>query len=263
MEENKMKLPTSFMGYNGKEELERIENEKPIKKNIVNKVNPKVNLSGDLSFVNDKVLYKEIVQYMDKTFPSHKNILSGNLKFKDNVMKGSNTYIATAVDMYLKSINSEYRLATQLDLEQKLKFTENIYNDSGLALRNLKKGNKDKAIYLFGQLKKKNLTEKDFPLWFNLRNLNLDNNLNFNLTDESFYSKADSLNWDNGTNFSKVNSFGLPDEKDKNSSRQIWTSDDALSRCYLNRNSDLNSNNSNLSSSDDNGRVVLAKPRSG
>jgi len=29
-----MKFPSTFMGHNGKEELERIENEEPVKKNI-------------------------------------------------------------------------------------------------------------------------------------------------------------------------------------------------------------------------------------
>ena len=257
-----MKLPTNFMGYDGKKELEKIENEKEPENNLEKKVNfPIISFSGDLSFVTNETFYKEIINYLDKTFPAHQNVLSSNLKFEDNVMKGSNTYIATAVDMYLKSINSNYRLATQLDLEQNLKFTADIYNDSGLALRNLGKANKDQAIYLFNQLRKKGLTEKDFPLWFNLRGLNLDNNLNFNLTDESFYEKEKCLNWKNGTSFSKIDAFGLPKEEDKTSSRQIWTSDNALSGCYLGRDSDLGSGSSSLSSSGVNGRVVLAKPK--
>jgi len=258
-----MKFPSTFMGHNGKEELERIENEEPVKKNIEKKVNTLIPIQGDLSFVTDENLYKEITKYLDLAFPGHKDILSENLKFENSVMKGSNTYIATAVDMYLKSINSEYRLATQLDLEQNLKFTADTYNDSGLALRNLGKANKDQAIYLFNQLRKKGLTEKDFPIWFNLRELNLDNNLNFNLTDESFYKKIESLNWKNGTNFSEINSFGLPEKEDKTSNRQIWTADYALSRCYLGRISNLYSDGSGLSNSSDYGRVVLAKPRSG
>ncbi len=252
-----MKLPTTFMGYDGKTELERIENEKPVKKNIATKVNPIIPISGELSFVTDKNLYKEICKYIKKEIPKLNNVL----EFNNSVMKQSNPYLAVSIDMFLKSINSEYRLATQLDLEQNLKFTENTYNDSGLALRNLKKDNKDQAVYLFDQLKKKGLTEKDFPIWLNLRDLELDNNLNFNLTEKSFYSKADSLNWKRGTHYSKIDNFGLPEKEDKNSGRQIWTADYALSSCYLYWDSDLVANYSDLSFSSDYGRVVLAKPR--
>ena len=80
----------------------------------------------------------------------------------------------------------------------------------------LNKNNKEQAVYLFDQLKKRGLTEKDFPIWFNLRDLELDNNLNFNLTDESIYSTQPCLDWENGTRYSKINSFGLPKEKDEN-----------------------------------------------
>ena len=255
-----MRLPTTFMGYDGKTELERIESESPAKKNIVNKVNPVVPITGDLSFVTDKNFYNEICKYIKKEFPKLNNVL----EFNDSVMKQSNPYLAVAVDMYLKSINSEYRIATQLDLEQNLNFTKDTYNDSGLALRNLTGTNKEQAKYIFDQLKKKNITEKDFPIWLNLRGLVLDKNLNFNLTEESFYKTAECLNWENGASFSKINEFGLPKEEDKSSSRQIWTNKDyALSRCYLSRGSDLYSSSSNLSNSDGDGRVVLAKPRSG
>ena len=255
-----MKLPPTFMGYDGKTELERIENESPSKKNIADKVNPIIPISGDLSFVTDENFYNEICKYIKKELPKLNNVL----KFNDSVMKQSNSYLAVAVDMYLKSINSEYRIATQLDLEQNLNFTKDTYNDSGLALRNLTGTNKEQAKYIFDQLKKRNVSESNFPLWINLRDLVLDNNLNFNLTEESFYKTAECLNWESGTSFSKVNSFGVPKEKDKSSSRQIWTNKDyALSRCYLDRYSYLGSGDSILSISSDGGRVVLAKPRSG
>ncbi|MCR4327888.1 MAG: hypothetical protein NUV46_04900, partial [Nanoarchaeota archaeon] len=202
---------------------EPIKIKEPKKKNIETKVNPVVPISGGLSFVTDENLYKEIIKYMDKEFPNSKNLISEKLKFEDNVMKGSNTYIATVVDMFLKEMNYEYRLATELDLEQNLKFTKDTYNDSGLALRNLTGGNKEEALYLFNQIKKEGKLESDFPMWFNLRGLKLDKNLNFNLTPESFYETAQCLNWESGTRFSKTNSFGFPIEKNENSNRQIWT----------------------------------------
>ena len=254
----------TYKGSDGIKELREIENETEPENNLEKKVNfPLTSFSGELSFVTDENFYKEIIQYMDKTFSSQKSNLSNKLYFSDGVMKGSNTYIATAVDMFLKSINSKYRLATQLDLEQNLKFTADTYNDSGLALRSLTGANQDKAIYLFEQLKKRGKTEKDFPLWINLGGLKLDNNLNFNLTDESFYATAECLNWKNETPFSEINNFGLPERKNTKSKRTIWTTDSGLSGCFLDGVSYLGSGSSDLSYSDCDGRVVLAKPRSG
>lgn len=263
-----LKIPTNFRGINGKEAYEKIMNEvAPAQDTGSGNLESRTNgliipPTGDLIFVTDENLYKEIVKYIDKEFSNYKSIFSKNLKFADGVMKGSNTYIATAIDMFCKNNLPEYRLARELDLEQNLQFTADTYNDSGLALRNLVNSNKEQAIYLFNQLKQKGLTENDFPIWFDLRGLELDKNLNFNLTDESFYEKADCLTWADGTKYSKVNKFGLPEQKDNNSSRQIWTSDNALSRCYLNVGSDLVTSNSGLSGSNNGGRVVLAKVRS-
>jgi hypothetical protein len=179
-------------------------------------------------------------------------------------MKHSNTYLATAVDMFFKKYHPEYRLATQLDLEQDLDFTKGTYSDSGLALRNLIGANKEQAEYIFEQLKKRGNKIEEFPIWLNLRGLELTKDLNFDLTDESFYKTAECLNWDSGTRFSRINDFGLPKERDSSSVRQIWADKNyALSSCYLGRNSGLDSSYSVLSLSFDCGRVVLAKPRSG
>ena len=178
-------------------------------------------------------------------------------------MKQSNPYLAVAVDMFCKKYLPEYRLATQLDLEQDLAFTKDTYNDTGLALRSLAEPNKSQAEYLFNQIKQRGFTEDDFPFFIQLRGLELDNQ-NFNLTDESLIHKqVKCLKWESGTNYSKTDNFGLPKSKNKKSSRQIWTIQNGLSRCYLNWVSNLDAYNSDLSFSYVNGRVVLAKPRSG
>ena len=215
--------------------------------------------TSDLSFIEDKDLYKEIRNYIKS---DHRN-LENKFTFEDGVMKQSNSRLAVAVDMFFKKYHPEYRLSTQLDLEQDLEFTKGTYNDSGLALRNLTGANKEQAEHLFEQLKKRGVKIENFPLWINLKGLELTSDLNFNLTDESFYKTAECLNWESGTNYSKINDFGLPKEKDSNSSRQIWTSSsNALSRAYLYGGSDLDSNYSSLDNSDDDGRVVVAKVRS-
>ena len=223
-----------------------------IENQVLNPVLP----TSDLSFIEDKDLYKEIRNYIKS---EHRN-LENKFTFEGGVMKGSNPYLAVAVDMFFKKYHPEYRLSTQLDLEQDLEFTKGTYNDSGLALRNLTGANKEQAEHIFVQLKKRGVLEKNFPLWLNLKGLELASDLNFDLTDESFYKTAECLNWENGANYSKINDFGLPKEKDSNSSRQIWTSSsNALSSAFLKRNSSLNSSNSYLVNSDDDGRVVLRR----
>lgn len=220
-------------------------------------LNPKLPTT-DLSYVNDKDMYKEIRNYIKNDHPN----LENKFILEDGVMKHSNTYLATAVDMFFKKFHPEYRLATQLDLEQDLDFTKGTYNDSGLALRNLTGTNPEQAKYIFEQLKQRGFKEKDFPLWIQLNGLDLTKDLNFDLTDESFYKTVECLNWENQTGFSKINDFGLPKEKDSNSSRKIWTSNNALSGFSLDGNSNLNSRNDDLSDSSSSGRVVLKKSRS-
>jgi len=208
--------------------LEAMKNYKPSKEEVEeSKVEekPKISLpSKDLAFITDENFYKEIICYIHKTFPYNTTTLSGKLSF-DGVMKGSNPYIATAVDMFLQSINDTHRIA---------------------------------AKYLYEQLGKANST---LPIFFDLRGLKLDANLNFNLTEESRYKTANCLNWESGAKYSKIDEFGLPKEEDKNSSRQIWTLKDGLVRLYLNRSLDLASNYGNLENSYDLGRVVVVSAK--
>src|SRR3989339_694650 len=215
---------------NSAEVLERMlkfaKNYKPSKEEVEEpkvEERPKINIpSGDLAFITDENLYKEIVCYMDKTFPSHTATLSEKLSF-DGVMKGSNSYIATAVDMFLQSINSTHRIATQKDLETNLEMFEGFSEDTGLVLRSLKGLNQDKAKYLYEQIGKANST---LPIFFDLRGLKLDE-------------------------------FGLPKEKDENSSRLIWTLKDGFVRLFLDWVLYLYSNDENFEDSNDYGRVVL------
>src|SRR3989339_161347 len=248
-------IPKSIHGRNAEEDYKRVMERKeptlpPFQK-------PKISIpSGDLNFITDENLYKEIVCYLDKTFPAYTETLSGRLSF-DGVMKGSNPYIATAVDMFLQSINDSHRIATQKDLETNLEMFKGLYEDTGLVLRNLNNPDKDKAKYLYEQIGKANSNFPIFPFFFDLRGLKLDANLNFNLTEESRYKTANCLNWESGTKYSKIDEFGLPKEKDKNSSRQIWTLGDGLVRLYLNGDTYLGSDDNGLENSNYYGRVVV------
>ena len=245
------------------EELNEIEAEL-LKPTLTQPETPKVEIpSGKgLQFVTDPKLYNEIIKYMDKTFPDKASLLSGNLEFDSNVMKGSNPYIAVAVDMYLKSINSKHRITTQRDLETNLKMFENFYEDTGMALRSLEEPNKSQAEYLHAQIKRINPDLK-FPIFIELRNLKLDADLNFNLTSQSRYKTADCLNWENGTNYSHIDDFGLPKIKDKNSSRHVWTIKGGLVRAYLGGCLGFCSGVGCLPGSYDDGRVVLVSAEGG
>ena len=254
-----IKFPKTFAGRNCEEDYNRIVNapEKtiPIIQPIVQ---PIVQPTGELSFVTDENLYKEIIKYLNNTFSTQKSNLSEKLKFEDKIMKGSNPYIAVGVDMFLKTQNLEYRIATQRDLETNLQMFKGFYKDSGLALRSLEEPNSSQAEHLYKQLKLKDPNIK-FPIFIELKNLELDSNLNFNLTNNSSYKTADCLNWKSGTNYSQVDDYGLPITKDKNSKRQIWTVNSGLSGACLDGYSNLDSDNSNLAYSDDYGRVVVAR----
>lgn len=175
--------------------------------------------NSDLSFITNKDLYKEIRNYLKSEYRN----LENKFVFDENeeVMKQSNTYLAVAVDIFLRKYHPEFRIARQADLETNLQMFKGFYIDSGIALRNLTGENKEKGNYLFNQLKQRGIEEKDFPLWLDLRGLSLDRNLNFNLSDESKYKTAECLNWESSTYYSAVDGFGLPEKKDNKSNRQI------------------------------------------
>ncbi|MDP3966089.1 MAG: hypothetical protein Q8Q04_00990 [archaeon] len=213
--------------------------------------NVKVGVLENLIFVTNKELYTEIVGYMDKTFPESKRYLSGMLAFDDGVMKGSNPYVVVGTDMFLRKVNSGYRVATQADLEKNLDMFSGFYVDSGLAIR-------DSSV-----LKGLKISNDNLPVFINLRGLEINNNFGFTLSKESLIKRAKCLNWTNGTHFSKINDYGLPKEEDKSSKRQIRTGNSALSRVYLYGGGYLDVGDGDLGDSSDYGRVVLAKVNGG
>ncbi|MEK6844788.1 MAG: hypothetical protein AABX44_00875 [Nanoarchaeota archaeon] len=211
-----------------------------------------------LSFITDENLYKEIIKYLDKTFPMQKSNLSQELKFEDSVMKGSNIYIAVGVDMFLKKQNLGYRIATQRDLETNLQRFRGFSEDTGLALRSLDGPNKSQAGHLYKQLKLKNPKIK-FPIFIELKDLELDENLNFNLTNGSKYKIADCLNWENGEKYSKIDEFGLPEEINRGSKRKIFTNNSGLVKACIGRDLNFCTDYGDFLYPYNKGRVVLAK----
>ena len=206
-------------------------------------------------------------------------------------MKGSSSNLAIVVDMYLNSINSKYRIVTSSDLGQELDRFKGHFVDLGLALKDLtsfflyedeqeyihkqlrKKGinyhkvplwfwdsNEDKADKIYQQLYERGISAPDFPLWIDLRGLELDKYLNIKLTGESFYVTASFLDWENNTSFSETDFLGLPENADYNSTRIVKTNfEDALSICFLDVNSNIDTRFNDPTISDEDGRIVLAK----
>jgi hypothetical protein len=211
-----------------------------------------------IQFITDQNLYKEIIKYFTKTFSSHANVLNQKFKWNDNksVVTGSSPYLAVAVDMFFRSQKSKHRIATQRDLETNLQMFKNYYGDTGLALRSVANPNKNQAENLYTQIKKVN-PSIEYPIFIELRNLDLDASLNFTLTPQSTYKKADCLNWESGTHFSQKDDYGLPKSEDKDSSRQIWTIKGGLVGAYLDGVLNFGSSDDDLPFSNDGGRVVL------
>ena len=212
----------------------------------------------DLSFVEDKDLFKEIRNYIRT---EHRN-LDFKLNFQNEVMKGSNPYLQVAIDMFLKQNFPEFRIARQRDLETDLQKFRGFYIDSGLALRSREAQNSEQSISLYNQLKARGLKDSEiFPMFIELRNLELTPTLEFQLTPESTYKQAPCLNWQSGAKYKQTDDFGLPEQEESLGSRKLFTSNSALSRVYLYRYGNLYSSYSYLSSSYDYGRVALVRPQ--
>ncbi|MBT3404657.1 hypothetical protein HN832_03020 [archaeon] len=212
----------------------------------------------DLSFVEDKDLFREIRNYIKS---EHQNI-DYKLSFQDGVMKGSNPYLQIAVDMFLKNNYPNFRIARQRDLETDLEKFKGFYMDSGLVLRSKDNPNSAQAINLYNQLRARGLKDSEiFPMFIDLRGVELTKDLEFKLTDESTYKQADCLNWDSGTRYSQTDEVGLPKEKDLSGTRRIWTTNNGLRSFYLDSDLGAGSLDGDLSGSNGGGRCVVAGGR--
>jgi len=270
-----MKLPTSFMGYDGKTELERIENEKVAPKQPKLKTNfSPINIEEfekyDYFFAgeNEYNLYKEFVEkYFPRKVKSGLKTLEELAKpeLKDKLFKGSSPIINSAMNMALR--DGEVYVVTQAQLEyvkEKNKLNlSGIYSDTGMCLRSNSGNNEKHAKDLTDQLNPR----KAFPIYLPVISYDLNkdnsNNLNFKIVDRSKILKVPILNGSNGNfNDSDIDiNTGFPKKLDAQGKRSFWKTDSGLSGCYLNRGSNLDSSNSSLSYSNDDGRVVLAKPQ--
>jgi hypothetical protein len=228
---------------------------------------------GKLSFIEDSELYNEILQYIQTKFPKTCPTITEDLFFHDGAMEGGGAYSAVAIDMFLKENMPQKRIANLYDLEKNIEQLKFSIVPSGLALRNFEGRNYEQAGHLFNQICDRENSYHPFgspddlsrgiPVCLSLKGLTLDDESNFNLTEESWYRlKAGCLNWENRTKFSETDYFGLPSRQDKNAPRNILTGNHALSACYLTcgcdaSRCDLATNEDKLSGSCKDYRIVL------
>jgi hypothetical protein len=273
------KIPTNFKGYDGKKELEKILNEVPKQetpkedKNTVNPISIQEHDKYEYFFAgeNEYNLYKSFVEkYFYKKQKNGLQTLDDLAKpeLKDKLLKGSSSIINSAMNMALRENNSNVYVVTQAQLEyvfqNSLLDLKDKYSDTGMCLRSDSGNNENLAKNLVKQLG----TSINLPVYIPVISCDLvkdtNNNLGFKIVDLAKIINLPILNSPNGKfDNSYVDLLiGFPKQLNENGSRNFWTTNSGLSGCYLYTDSNLNSYNSVLSNSNDDGRVVLAKVRS-
>jgi hypothetical protein len=240
----------------------RVMSVKPKKqKTVENKVEES---TRELSFVDNQNMYGEFLEYFYSKFRSHRDELTEKASFnrEKKVMTGSTPYIAIAMDMFLKENYSEYRIATLKDLDQNLDFSKGYEIDAGIILRFGKMSDNDISINLWNQLRIKDPGVSNYlPVWFDLRGLKLDENLNFKISKESKYKKnASCFNKKEKSLFSKTDNFGLPLNEPSSESRILYNNNKlTLSLGILNNEGDIIAEKVPFNYSSDDSRIILAK----
>jgi len=275
-----LKIPKNFRGIDGRKELERILNEIPKENNnsyveVKSTINPISIQEHDkyeyfFAGENEYNLYKNFVEKnfskkQDKGLQTLDNLAKPELK--DKLFKGSSSYINSAMNMALRENNSDIYVVTQAQLEyvfqNNILDLKNNYSDTGMCLRTDSGNNETFAKDLVKQLGK----NPNLPVYLPVISYDLikdaSDNLSFKIMDVSKIINVPMLNSTDGKfDNSDIDLLtGFPNQLNPNGTRNFWTTNLGLSRCYLGRNSGLCSINSNLSNSDDIGRVVLAKLR--
>ncbi len=186
------------------------------------------------------------------------------LKYSGDIVRGSNQFAVVLMNQVVRPLG--LRTATPADLEKALQAGLDLrgtYEDSALALRTESNPNAYLAKKLMEQVKARQ--EVKGPLMIPLCGLELvkdgnsDYGLAFKLRADAEIINAPILNKNQG-NFDSTDidvKTGLP-KKLGAGTRTLYTRNNGLSRVYLYRNLDLDSNNGNLANSNEYGRVILA-----
>ena len=189
------------------------------------------------------------------------------LREKDGTIIESNDYSVVLANQILRQVG--LRTVTQADVEKILRNKDldlsEFYVDTALVLRSGDNPNEYLAKDLIEQLNKRETPTFIAPTMIPLVGLDLriDKNsssgLAFDVREDAEIIYDKILNSDDKSfNSSDINfKTGLPKKLDASGNRRLWTRNSGLSRFYLGRDSNLDSDDSNLDNSNGNGRVVV------
>ena len=210
--------------------------------------------------------YKEGIASYNERARNTLNIFSD----RDGDLAGSNCFAPIALRDYLPN---GARLATMADLgratEISPKFLSGFYSDTGLVLRTARDSNQKNDVLAKGlakQLGKRGIKlETPKVIYFDALNIKEDKDsaygLVYVLSERAEMGKniIDAPELIRNYQFKIIDGRGVPIEN-SDGNRTLYTREDGLSRFYLNRYSNVDSNNNDLANSNDNGRVVVINP---
>lgn len=220
--------------------------------------------------ITDEKEFNEIIKY-GKSFLKNPDEIFEGIAYnkKEKVVGNTRPKFAICVDMYKKEINDKIRIITAGQLEPHREFYHNkFWVNDGFNLTGTRDININDAKFLYAQYQKRgigNLQNSGFlevPIRMDLRGLELNEDGNILLTDESIYTEAKNLIGKN-YKFKTKDKFGVP-IKDADGTRTCYVpTKSGLFRCVSSRGLDSYARYELLGGSGPVGRVVLAKPRSG
>jgi len=213
---------------------------------------------------------REIDASIKKDYKDFPVMQRGN--YSEGIVKGSNPFYVVGVQSKLPI---GVRVAGQGDLETAMRVSalnlEGTYEDTGLVLRTDGNPNEYLSGNLMKQVKERFGKGAKMLIMIPLYEMELVKNqdsphgLAFKLKKDAEIIYTPILNKSDGSKFNSEDidvKTGLP-IKVGNGNRTLWTRDSGLSRLYLGRGLNLNSDYDNLADSNDYGRVVLVSTAEG
>jgi hypothetical protein len=213
---------------------------------------------------------KEINDSIKRDYKDFSVMQVGN--YSDGKIRGSNPFYAVGVQSKLPF---GVRVASQSDLETAMRIgvldLSETYEDPDLVLRTDGDPNSYLAGNLMKQVKYRFGKRTKMPVMIPLYGMELVKDqdslhgLAFKLKEDAQIIYAPILKKSSGSNFNYEDidvKTGLPTKVGKGN-RTLWTRDSGLSRCFLDRDSNLLSSDSGLAYSGGNGRVVLVSTAEG
>jgi len=206
-------------------------------------------------------IHEDIIRKYGDSHP----FVTENVSYKERIIQGSKPGYVIAVNDVIRGMG--LRTATSLDVHKAIRDgklnLQNFYEDLGLVLYSESGENEYLAKNLATQIKQtRNL---EFPVMLPLIGLGLEKDnsapqgLAFKLTNNSQVISAPQLSYSNdGKKFSEVDNDGIPVFND-GGNYIFFTEDSGLRMLYRYRVLKLNARNEYLTSSNEDGRVIVCR----